>query len=251
MALYFISDLHLDAARPDISAAFFRYLQQLPQDAERLFILGDFFEVWIGDDAASDFSNNIASALTAVTRKGIAVSFLHGNRDFLIGDEFARATGITLLSDPYLLSYHGREYLLMHGDSLCTSDTSYMAFRAQVRNPAWQTAFLGKTIEERTAIARALRENSRKDTAQKAEYITDVTPQAVVDALHAAGAATLIHGHTHRPAVHRFTVDDKPAKRFVLGDWDEFGFDIRIDANTVELRRFALDAVQATEVIGA
>lgn len=251
MALYFISDLHLDAARPDVSAAFFSYLQHLPQDAEHLYILGDFFEVWIGDDAASDLAKAVIDALAKLTHRGIPVSFLHGNRDFLVGADFARDSGISLLSDPYLLSYRGHGYLLLHGDSLCTSDTRYMAFRAQVRDPAWQAAFLGKPIEERAAIARALRENSRKDTAQKDEYITDVTPEAVVDVLRGAGVTTLIHGHTHRPAVHRLQVDDKPATRYVLGDWDRFGFDIRIDGAVVELRRFALDDAQAAKVIGA
>ena len=251
MAIHFISDLHLDAARPDICNAFFSYLEHLPADVEQLYILGDFFEVWIGDDAVDAFSQQIIDALKSLHERGIAVSFVHGNRDFLIGPAFAALARIQLLPDTFVLHAHGRRFLLMHGDSLCTSDTRYMAFRQQVRTPAWQAELLGKSIPERAAIARGLRENSRSETAQKAEYITDVTPSAVVDAMTAADIDTLIHGHTHRPAVHRFAIGTQPATRYVLGDWDKFGFDIRLTESTVELRRFPLDDCQAATVFGA
>lgn len=254
MALYFISDLHLEASRPDISDAFFCYLDSLPADAEHLYILGDFFEVWVGDDDDDSFHNQVIDALARKTAAGTPVSLMHGNRDFLIGSAFAERTGITLLPDPFLLEYSGHnsrcyKYLLMHGDSLCTADTRYMAFRTQVRSPAWQSALLQKSLQERRTIARSLREASQKEGAEKAEYIMDVTPQEVIDALRSAGVHTLIHGHTHRPAIHDVdmgNVDKNSStsgKRIVLGDWDKAGFDLRIDADHIELRRFPLDDV--------
>jgi len=239
MALYFISDLHLEASRPDISDAFFSYLENLPSDAEHLYILGDFFEVWVGDDDDDVFHNKIIGALASKTASGTTISLMHGNRDFLIGTAFAARTGVTLLPDPFLLEYSGHKYLLMHGDSLCTADTRYMAFRTQVRNPAWQTALLQKSLDERRAIARSLRQASQQEGAEKAEYIMDVTPQEVVEALKTAATQTLIHGHTHRPAIHEIDM----SKRIVLGDWDKAGFDLRIDADHIELRRFPLDDV--------
>jgi UDP-2,3-diacylglucosamine hydrolase len=251
MALYFISDLHLEASRPDISDAFFSYLDNLPADAEHLYILGDFFEVWIGDDDDDIFHNQVIDALARKTRAGTRISLMHGNRDFLIGATFAARTGITLLPDPFLLNYSGHSYLLMHGDSLCTADTRYMAFRNQVRNPAWQSALLQKTLDERRAIARSLRQTSQQEGAQKAEYIMDVTPDEVVGALRNAGVTTLIHGHTHRPAIHDIDMGGTAGKRIVLGDWDKAGFDLRIDADGIELRRFALDDTAQKSVYAA
>jgi len=247
MALYFISDLHLEASRPDISDAFFDYLDKLPADAEHLYILGDFFEVWVGDDDDDAFHNQVIEALARKTTAGTGISLMHGNRDFLIGSTFAERTGVTLLPDPFLLQYSDQQFLLMHGDSLCTADTRYMAFRNQVRNPAWQAALLQKSLDERRAIARSLRQTSQQEGAQKAEYIMDVTPEEVVGALSTAGVKTLIHGHTHRPAIHDIDVNRIPGKRIVLGDWDKAGFDLRIDADHIELRRFALnDTAQKT-----
>jgi len=243
MALYFISDLHLEASRPDISDAFFSYLDNLPPDAEHLYILGDFFEVWIGDDDDDRFHNQVIDALANKTTSGTAISVMHGNRDFLLGATFATRAGVTLLPDPYLLDYAGHQYLLQHGDSLCTADTRYMAFRTQVRNPAWQAALLQKSLDERRAVARSLRQASQQEGAEKAEYIMDVTPQEVVEALKLAGTKTLIHGHTHRPAIHDLGVSGDNGKRIVLGDWDKAGFDLRIDVDHIELRRFPLDYV--------
>lgn len=248
MALYFISDLHLEASRPDISDAFFSYLDNLPADAEHLYILGDFFEVWVGDDDDDSFHNQVIDALARKTAAGTRISLMHGNRDFLIGSAFAERTGVTLLPDPFLLEYasrdaHRHKYLLMHGDSLCTADTRYMAFRAQVRSPAWQAALLQKSLQERRAIARSLREASQKEGSEKAEYIMDVTLQEVIDALVTAGVRTLIHGHTHRPAIHDVDTGHARGKRIVLGDWDKAGFDLRIDTDHIELRRFPLDDV--------
>jgi UDP-2,3-diacylglucosamine hydrolase len=248
MALYFISDLHLEAQRADISGAFFDYLDQLPQDAEHLYILGDFFEVWVGDDDDDAFHNQVIDALAAKTAAGTHISLMHGNRDFLLGTRFAARSGVTLLPDPFLLDYGNRQYLLMHGDSLCTADARYMAFRTQVRDPAWQAALLQKPLQERRTIARSLRETSQKEGAQKAEYITDVTPQDVVHALQSAGVRTLIHGHTHRPAIHDVDIGSTSGKRIVLGDWDKAGFDLRIDNSSIQLRRFALANVQEKTV---
>lgn len=255
MAIYFISDLHLDVARPAVSAAFFNYLENLPADAEHLYILGDFFEVWIGDDDDDPFHNEVSAALARATKAGAAISLLHGNRDFLLGETFARRTGTCLLPDPFLLDYHGKPYLLMHGDSLCTADTRYMEFRQMVRGPAWQQVFLQKSLPERRAIARSLRENSQKEGAQKSEYITDVTPQEVVREMQKAAVDTfvdtLIHGHTHRPAIHHVDIEGRACLRFVLGDWDQYGFDIRLDTDGPQLRRFALDNIHAKVPFGA
>lgn len=251
MALYFISDLHLEASRPDISAAFFDYLENLPADAEHLYILGDFFEVWVGDDDDDGFHNQVIDVLARKTASGTPISLMHGNRDFLLGSRFAQRTGITLLGDPFPLSYGNHAYLLMHGDSLCTADTRYMAFRSQVRNPVWQAALLQKSLDERRAIARSLRQASQKEGAEKAEYIMDVTPQEVIDALRNAGVPALIHGHTHRPAIHDIDTGSGHAKRIVLGDWDRYGFDLRMDADHLELRRFPLKDVTAKTIYAA
>jgi UDP-2,3-diacylglucosamine hydrolase len=243
MALYFISDLHLDATRADVSAAFLAYLDNLPADTEHLYILGDFFEVWIGDDDDDAFHRRVTDALARATARGTRISLMHGNRDFLLGQQFAAQTGVSLLPDPFLLEYAGHRYLLMHGDTLCTADTRYMAFRAQVRNPAWQAALLQKTLDERRAIARSLRETSRKEGAEKAGYIMDVTEAEVTSMLRDHGVSALIHGHTHRPAIHDVDAGGTAARRIVLGDWDSAGYDLRLDADTIELRRFRLDDV--------
>ena len=250
MALYFISDLHLDASRPDLAAAFFSYLKNLPEDAEHLYILGDFFEVWIGDDDDDAFHASVIDALKQATDSGACISLLHGNRDFLLGSAFAQMTGTTLLTEPYLLRYGTTPYLLMHGDALCTADTRYMAFRQQVRKPAWQAALLQKPLGERRAIAASLRQDSKRESAAKDEYITDVTQDDVVLQMRQAKVNTLIHGHTHRPAVHHFSVDGEPCTRMVLGDWNHYGFDIRLDENGAKLRRFPITNVQATEIVG-
>lgn len=231
MTTLFISDLHLTASRPDITALFLNFLDREARTAEALYILGDFFEYWIGDEAVDqDGHRPVIEALRAVTDGGIPVYFMHGNRDFLIAAHFARATGCQLIPDPTRIDLYGTPVLLMHGDTLCTDDIDYLAFRKMARDARWQRAFLAKPIAEREAIARGYREESRRSTSEKAPEIMDVTAHAVITALREHGVRHLIHGHTHRPGEHLFDLDGAPARRMVLGDWYTHGSVLRCDA---------------------
>ena len=254
MTTLLISDLHLHPGAPEITDGFFTYLEQTASKADALYILGDFFEAWVGDDILdlpeAEPSGNaglvkrVAKALNSLSSAGTAVYLMHGNRDFLIGKRFADACGATLLDDPTKLDNDGEPILLMHGDSLCTRDEAYMAFRAQARDPQWQAQILAMSIPERLALAKQIREQSGDANSNKAEDIMDVTPDEVVKAMKAHGVALLIHGHTHRPAIHDLTLNDQPAIRIVLGDWQpDQGWDIRLEAGKApELRDFPLDA---------
>jgi UDP-2,3-diacylglucosamine hydrolase len=210
-----ISDLHLHPAEPATFAAWRAYLAATPADA--VFILGDLFEAWPGDDvlAADPFAASCAAVLREASRQR-PVFFLHGNRDFLVGDAFARATGVQLLADPTALAFAGRRWLFSHGDELCLGDTDYLAFRAQVRTPAWQAAFLARPLAERQAVAQSLRAESEQRKRTGAPY-ADVDRAAALSWLQAADAPVLVHGHTHRPADH---VLDDAHRRIVLTDWD-------------------------------
>lgn len=244
MTTLLISDLHLHAGTPEIASGFLAYLDREARNAEALYILGDFFEAWIGDDyqVHGEFEAPILEALKRLSAAGTGVYFMHGNRDFLIGEGFARAAGATLLPDPHLVELGGERLLLMHGDSLCTRDEAYMKFRAMARDPQWQARILALPVEERLELARNLRNQSGEANSTKAEDIMDVTPDEVVKAMRKHRVRTLIHGHTHRPAVHELDVDGEPATRFVLGDWQaDQGWDIRLDdGKAPALRRFAL-----------
>jgi UDP-2,3-diacylglucosamine hydrolase len=211
----FISDLHLQAEDPATVAAFAAYLRQTPADA--VFLLGDIFEVWIGDDAAQPgtFEAECATLLRTASLTH-ALFFMHGNRDFLLGQNYLSSAGVTLLDDPCVLQWKGQNWLLSHGDALCLDDRDYQVFRTEVRSQAWQTTFLAKPLEERRAIARALRQASEARRSTNAEY-ADADPRLVADWLDRAEATTLVHGHTHRPADHRLP-DGRT--RFVLCDWD-------------------------------
>ena len=220
MHTLFISDLHLSAERPAISALFLDFLRTRAPRAEALYILGDLFEYWIGDDvAAHPEYQPLVSGLRALTGGGVPVYLLHGNRDFLLGNGFEQQTGCRLLPDPSVISLYGENTLLMHGDTLCTDDVAYLKFRVIVRNPDWVKVFLGKTIAERDAIVRDYREISKAAIAVKKPEIMDVNQGAVETTLRQHGVRHLIHGHTHRPAQHRFELDGAPARRTVLGDW--------------------------------
>ena len=220
----FISDLHLDATRPDLTAAFFQFLEECASNCDELFILGDFFEVWLGDDDCSDFSNHIIKALGQLHCK---TYIMHGNRDFLLGQQFCDQANATLLADPSIVELGERPALLMHGDSLCTSDVQYMRARAVLRSETFQADFLSKALDERAAIAAQMRGESKSHTRETAADIMDVTPSAVEAAFITADVDLLIHGHTHRPNHHTLTLkmDDSnrnngvQADRFVLGDW--------------------------------
>jgi UDP-2,3-diacylglucosamine hydrolase len=237
-----ISDLHLDESRPDLTAGFLKFLATGLNGADSLYILGDFFEVWLGDDHHSAFNQSIIDALNALD---LPIFFMHGNRDFLIGNEFCEAIGATLLPDPSVVELGGESVLLMHGDSLCTADTEYMKVRAMLRNPAVQQDLLSKPLEERAAIAQQARGESqahtRAHTRESAADIMDVTPAEVIKAMQAAGVKTLIHGHTHRPATHQVELTDgQRGQRIVLGDWDKLGWRLIAQKSGFKLESFEL-----------
>jgi UDP-2,3-diacylglucosamine hydrolase len=217
----FISDLHLDPSRPGITELFLKLLREDARRAERLYILGDFFEAWVGDDDDDPHHARVMGGLKDLTAAGVPVLLMHGNRDFLIGEVFVQKTGVTLLPDPTLVDLYGQPTLLMHGDTLCTDDKEYQMVRRMLRDPAWQKDYLAKPLMERRAIAAHAREQSKLHTASKAEYIMDVNQKAVEDAMAQHQVSRLIHGHTHRPAVHHYTKDGTKKERIVLGDWYE------------------------------
>ena len=221
MTTLFISDLHLEESRPDITEAFLGFLDGKASGVDQLYILGDFFEAWIGDDERTPLQEQIATALRKLRDSGTRIFLMHGNRDFLIGQDFCDRAGATLLDDPTVIDLYGTPTLLMHGDSLCTADVEYQKFRANMRNPQWQQMILQRPLKDRQQMARQLREISMAKNQGKEEYIMDVTPEEVVKDLEKHGVQRMIHGHTHRPAVHELTANGSPAKRIVLGDWDK------------------------------
>lgn len=223
--ILFISDLHLAPQAPGVTRLFLDFLGSRARAAEQLFILGDLFEAWPGDDCLEDpedsFAADIVDALHALASVGVCVSVMHGNRDFLLGNHFAARSGVRLLPDPYVLSLPAWQFVLSHGDALCTDDHDYQAFRALARRPDWQATFLGKSLPERKAMAIAARQKSKSAKRDKADYLMDVNAGATDDFLRAHGYATLIHGHTHRPATHDHLVDGIHVERWVLADWQE------------------------------
>ncbi|OJT00738.1 UDP-2,3-diacylglucosamine diphosphatase [Marinobacter nauticus] len=219
MTTLFISDLHLEESRPDITDAFLTFLREKAAGVEQLYILGDFFEAWIGDDERTPLQEQIAAALKQLSDSGTAIFLMHGNRDFLIGEDFCHRAGATLLDDPTVIDLYGTPTLLLHGDSLCTADVEYQKFRANMRNPQMQKMMLARPLEDRQQMAKQLRALSMAKNQGKAEDIMDVTPEEVVKELEAHGVQLMIHGHTHRPAVHELEANGKPARRIVLGDW--------------------------------
>ncbi|CAD5110334.1 UDP-2,3-diacylglucosamine diphosphatase [Zestomonas carbonaria] len=236
-----ISDLHLEEERPDISRAFLHFLERRASRAEALYILGDFFEAWIGDDAMTPFQRGIAKALRKLSDSGTKIFLMHGNRDFLIGREFCREAGCTLLADPTRVEMNGEPVLLMHGDSLCTRDEAYMRLRRWLRNPVTLWILRHLPLATRHELARKLRKESRAQTSMKASEITDVTSDEVPRVMAAHGVRTLIHGHTHRPAIHDLQVNGQPAQRIVLGDWDKQGWALQVDERGFHQAPFELD----------
>lgn len=221
MTTLFISDLHLEESRPDITDAFMGFLKEKAMGVDKLYILGDFFEAWIGDDERTPLQEQVAASLRELNASGTEIFLMHGNRDFLIGDDFCNRAGATLLDDPTVVDLYGTPTLLMHGDSLCTADVEYQKFRANMRSPQWQQMILQRPLADRQQMARQLREISMAKNQGKEETIMDVTPEEVVKEMEAHGVQRLIHGHTHRPAEHELAANGKPAKRIVLGDWDK------------------------------
>lgn len=224
-----ISDLHLEEKRPDITRAFLLFLATRARQAEALYILGDFFEVWIGDDGMTPFQHEIAGALRELSEAGTRIYLMHGNRDFLIGKAFCREAGCTLLSDPHKVQMGDESVLLMHGDSLCTLDVGYMKLRRWLRNPLSLLILRNLPLSTRQKLARKLRNESRTQTRMKASEIVDVTPEEVIRVMAEHEVRTLIHGHTHRPALHEIEVNGQPARRIVLGDWDRQGWALQVD----------------------
>ena len=215
----FISDLHLDASRPAAVEQFERFLSRTAPGADRLYILGDLFEYWVGDDSvALPFFARAAESLRKAAAS-VPIAFMHGNRDFMVAEQFSRDTGVELLPDPTVVDLYGRPAVLLHGDTLCTDDVAYQQFRAQVRNPAWQQAALARSIGERVAIAQGMRAKSEGAKDGKQEEIMDVAPAAVVEAFRATRCDLMIHGHTHRPGRHVHDVDGRSCERWVLPDW--------------------------------
>lgn len=220
--IFFVSDLHLSPRSPGATRLFLRFLAGRARQAAELYILGDLFEAWIGDDDSGDpFNAQVVAALRAASDAGLRIGVMHGNRDFLLGDGFAAATGARLLPDPYVLSTPEWQFVLSHGDALCLDDATYMAFRAQVRNPAWQAALLARPLGERRAIAAQLREVSESSQRAKDNSYADLQAAATDDFLRDHGYVTFIHGHTHQPARHDHIVDGIHVERWVLADWRE------------------------------
>lgn len=217
----FISDLHLCDARTDINALFFRFLNDVAANAQSLYILGDLFEYWVGDDQLDHdpLARSVCEGLHVLSSHGVTLYFMHGNRDFLIGERFASEAGLKLLTDPTEISIGYTRLLLLHGDTLCTDDVAYQRFRSQTRTKQWQTDVLAKTYAERTALASAIRMQSDSAKSDKLEEIMDVARGTVEAVFRQYQYPVMIHGHTHRPAHHRPTIDGVNCERWVLQDW--------------------------------
>lgn len=243
MRTLFISDLHLTEKRPDITRAFFHFIDKecigssVPTEA--LYILGDFFEAWIGDDASNPLIEEVKDQLKQISRADIKLYIMHGNRDFLIGEAFCNEVGATLIEDGCIINLNSEPVILMHGDTLCTQDTDYLAFRQMVRDPNWKQAFLNKPISERLTIAQQLRKKSQDSASDKEEYIMDVDKEEVSREMQSKNCRTLIHGHTHRPSTHNIH-EPNSGTRYVLGDWDKYGWMIVADEKGINLSSFPI-----------
>lgn len=217
----FISDLHLADERPEINSLFFRFMNEAARGSDALYILGDLFEYWVGDDQLDHdpLARSVTDSIRHLSDTGTSVYFMHGNRDFLIGERFAREAGLAILADPTLVELDGQKMLLMHGDTLCTDDTAYQKFRAQTRTAEWQKAALANPYEARQQLAQSMRTRSDAEKNQKREEIMDVSNATVEEAFRKHHYPLMIHGHTHRPATHRLSVDGYACERWVLADW--------------------------------
>ncbi|MEM8816827.1 MAG: UDP-2,3-diacylglucosamine diphosphatase [Pseudomonadota bacterium] len=229
MTTLFISDLHLETDRPDIGEQFFAFVDGEARDAEALYILGDLFDAWVGDDDPNPHYADVKTALRALVDSGVPVYFMHGNRDFMIGEDFAAETGVKILPDPIAVDLYGDHVLLSHGDALCTDDFEYQQIRVMTRKPEWQATMRAKPLEERLMIARAARAESQARGQTIDMDIMDVNDRAVKKTLLDYGVDILLHGHTHRPNVHEVDLGERKAKRIVLGDWYDQGSVLRWD----------------------
>ena len=232
----FISDIHLSEDTPHLTNAFKVFLNKSKETCTHLFILGDLFEIWIGDDDDNSFNQDIKKALLDFTTDGPKTFLMHGNRDFLIGEAFASEVGISILSDPYTLDINGMKTVLSHGDFLCTDDTDYIEFRNKVRSEEWQKDFLSKSVDERNKIANSLRADSKEATSEKPLEITDINNDTLKNFINMNKSDLFIHGHTHRPKIH----DTQIINRVVLGDWSEYGWYLTIDEKDYNLEKFKI-----------
>jgi UDP-2,3-diacylglucosamine hydrolase len=245
MTTYFIADLHLDDSRPHITQLFIEFLDSIKLKADELYILGDLFEYWIGDDVLElqpeacpntvKLMQTVVAQLKALADSRVKIYLGHGNRDFLIGDQFVQAVGASLLDEMTVIDLYGTPTLLMHGDTLCTDDIEYQQLRVILRNPQWQADFLSKSIQDRIKEADNLRQISQKQTKDKQVDSLDVNQQQVEKIMREFNVTQLIHGHTHRPAIHEFLLDDLPAKRIVLADWYQQSSCLKVDPDKIIL----------------
>lgn len=235
MATLFISDLHIDASCRQIIRQFTEFLQTEARGADALYILGDLFDSWVGDDAPDAGQSAAIAAIKSLTASGVPCFVMHGNRDFLLGPKFCADTGARLLPDPVIVTLYGEPVLVMHGDALCTDDRAYQRLRATVRDADWQRQFLALSVAARRTLAGAARTGSQAHMASMEDAITDVNAESVAAALRAAGTSILLHGHTHRPGIQSLSVDGRECARIVLGDWHNEGSLLRWDSNGPEL----------------
>jgi UDP-2,3-diacylglucosamine hydrolase len=236
MTALFISDLHLSPQREDVTAALETFLREMPQSGDTLYVLGDLFDFWAGDDDSdAPFNRRVAGAFTGSAARGVAQYFIHGNRDVLIGPGFAERARINLLPDPYVFDLHGVSTALLHGDTLCTDDHAYQAFRRTIHSAGYVDAFLARPLAERKAEILRLRRMSEGEKALKPESIMDVNEDAVRKALTDTGAVRMIHGHTHRPGLHDYVMHGQQKKRWVLPAWDQRAGYLRVNDRGVEL----------------
>ena len=237
----FVSDLHLDPARPRITRLFLGVLDTLGREADAVYLLGDLFEIWLGDDDDNPVGEALAEGLRACTAAGTPVHLMPGNRDFLIGERFAARCGCRLLADPVCIDLYGSPAVLTHGDLLCTDDVQYQAFRAAVRDPHWQAAFLRQPLPVRRETAQALRMKSRVSSREKPDTLTDVSHEAILRLMAGHSVRLLIHGHTHRPGMHAFQIAGKTARRMVLGDWYHQGSVLECTPQECRLREIPFE----------
>jgi UDP-2,3-diacylglucosamine hydrolase len=246
MSRLFVSDVHLDRGSPHAVEQFIQFLGTHAAGAESLYILGDLFEVWIGDDDPDPDKERVRAGLQQLTRGGVATFIMHGNRDFLIGRHFCESSGVRLLADPVITEFDGERVLLTHGDALCTDDHSYQELRSIVRTPDWQRKFLSLPVGDREMLANQVRAGSKQHTARTTPRIMDVNNDAVATAFRATGVKRIIHGHTHRPAIHDVVIEGESMQRIVLGAWYEEGSYLWYEGGSYELR--TLERAQSATV---
>jgi UDP-2,3-diacylglucosamine hydrolase len=241
MSTLLISDLHLDPSRPAVTRAFLDLLEQQAPTADALYILGDFFEVWIGDDDDAPLNQTVIASLKKLTSSGTPVYIMHGNRDFLIGSLFCQQSGCQLISDPTVANLYGQPVLLIHGDTLCIDDIKYMEFRTLCRSEPWQTALFSHSVAERRQLAKQMRADSQNANSNKAEDIMDVNQNEVIRMFEQHNVELMIHGHTHRPTIHDHIANKNKVQRVVLGDWHESAWIIRYQSdNSFQLEEFTI-----------